>query len=507
MNKTRLVFLLIILAVCCLLAALVNLLLLEVPSDLPFHLFHISLLIFSLVFMLEFRKITDFFSRTYFWFGPRQAFRVGLLTLVFIFALLISYQKPLRFDWTEEGVHTLDPASLKLWDSLDFSLEVYSDPIADSGSHRLIKQFLESLGSSMPEVQIDWIHPLKEPGKLGSRGIKTLPAWVVTLKDKGSLTLERHQLMTRSRGTGGRVRFLGETALNQALMRLNNRQKLTLSWPSKTLLPVFDPSPGGYSELLSMFKADGYQCLTTNTLSLSPNPVMVFLPDSPLPVAQQKLLMQRKKASLATVLIYETQPQDPLRQAHETWKLNFYPHPVADPLRPVGRELSWVRPQSQGHPITQGLDLLRFPVIFAGVSSFSCSGSKMKPVLKSSAISWSERSLEGSGLPIFNPDQDLKGPLSLVCELAPGFLLIGDQDFLSNQFLELAGNRSLILNALNHSLNKPELLGQRVRELEVRRIQSTHQTNKVFIVFTLILLPAVCFSIAAILYLLGQRNT
>jgi hypothetical protein len=498
MKSSQIALLLTVIALGCLLAALANLLLLETASDLPFHLFQLSLLIFSLALFLEFKRISNYFSRSYFWFGPRQALRVGALVLITILSLYTSYQRPNHFDWTAEGIHTLNPASIALWKPLDFSLELFSDPVATPGHHRALKQFLQSLGSANQKTKIQWIHPLKEPGKLRLRGIKTLPALVVTLKKQGFLTLDRHQLFMRSRRG---LKFLGESALNRALIRLSNRQNLMLSWPGKSTLPSLDPSPNGYSELISILRADGYQSSTTDTLPLSSTPLLVFLPEQPLTKSQQNLLIQRKKLSFPTLLFYDTQPQDPMALAHQYWKLNFYPHPVADPLRPVGRELSWIRPTPQSHPITRDLDLMRFPVIFPGSASFSCARSPARSILKSSAMSWVERTLTGLKLPVYDPDQDLKGPLSLACELSPKFLLFGDQDFLRNQFLELAGNRTLILNALHHSLKRPEFLGQRYQEIEVRRIQANPETNRIFIVSTLIILPAFCFGLATILYL------
>ena len=83
---------------------------------------------------------------------------------------------------------------------------------------------------------------------------------------------------------------------------------------------------------------------------------------------------------------------------------------------------------------------------------------------------WAVRDFERAAKPDEppNPQQDRKGPVAVMAAASwstpkgeARLVVVGDSDFAANSFLDLLGNRALVLNAVAWSVSAGELIGAR----------------------------------------------
>ena len=147
------------------------------------------------------------------------------------------------------------------------------------------------------------------------------------------------------------------------------------------------------------------------------------------------------------------------------------------------------------HPITQLLIDNQITALFGQprtirVDPTSENDSRLQilPLIGTSEKSWAERDYRTQNPPTFNADRDQPGPLSIATvstrssgtELGitiPGgrMVVFGNSDFISNNRLEVLGNRTLLINSINWALDRENLLDIPVRQLESYQVVISEQ--------------------------------
>jgi ABC-type uncharacterized transport system involved in gliding motility auxiliary subunit len=127
-------------------------------------------------------------------------------------------------------------------------------------------------------------------------------------------------------------------------------------------------------------------------------------------------------------------------------------------------------PTYLSHPITASSNT---PALFAVARSLEPQpGSEWhaSAVAASYPDAWAMRDFERAAKPDEppNPQQDRKGPVAVMAAASwstpkgeARLVVVGDSDFAANSFLDLLGNRALVLNAVAWSVSAGELIGAR----------------------------------------------
>jgi ABC-type uncharacterized transport system involved in gliding motility auxiliary subunit len=176
------------------------------------------------------------------------------------------------------------------------------------------------------------------------------------------------------------------------------------------------------------------------------------------------------------------------------------------------------------HPITELLIDYQITALFGQPRPVRTDpGSLKDPRLKVSQIigtsdqSWGERDYRTQDTITFNPERDLKGPVSIAAvstrsadtELGisiPGgrFVVFGNSDFITNNRLRAFGNRTLFFNSINWALTKNSLLNIATQPLESYQVvMSERDLNRLLLYYGCI--PAATAFLGLLIFFIRRR--
>jgi ABC-type uncharacterized transport system involved in gliding motility auxiliary subunit len=138
-------------------------------------------------------------------------------------------------------------------------------------------------------------------------------------------------------------------------------------------------------------------------------------------------------------------------------------------------------------------------------------GVKHTKLATTSSSSWGDADLQGltsSQPPAFNPETDLRGPLTLAIaiegELKPKLressdhsirdarlVVFGDSDFANNQLLSMQGNADLFLNAVSWALDEGAKISIRPKERGYRPLTLSASEGHWIKILSLLIIPGV----------------
>lgn len=495
-----------------LVAAFGSLMLVDKFSPVPFNLFYLGTLLFCLACALEFRNIVKFLRRKYYWISSRQILRFAVTTLIAILLMVMSFDRKNLHDWTAQQFYSISDQNIDFLQKYKFELTIIASRTEHREFFETLERFTDSLQSRLPSLKIQWIDPIQQPSMIDKLKIRTLPCMIVHEQniETDRIILGKSRLMPKDFRQENRSRFLGEPALIQALVQLKNPKKLQIvflgqktafgSTPETALL---DESPPGYAALKDILDQDGFEVSSAETIKKSSDPMIVFLPLNPLSEINLNALSKRLVEGLPTLLLHESQPINPLTELGQKYGIEFLRYPLIDHIRKYKNDLTLIAPYYEDHALTAGLSNRSEPVILQGASAFrSTTGSKL---LISSRVSWLETNLSKLEDPRFDNSEDINGPLAIMIEHPHKILWMADQDFLNNRYLGLPGNRSFALHIAHYLSGQIDLINQRGKTLEGRYLGSVQQLNRQFIVIIFLVMPSLCFVLAASLMWLKTR--
>lgn len=494
-------------------AAFGSLLLVEKFSPIPFNLFYVGTLFFCLACTLEFRNIIKFLGRTYYWISFRQIIRITTTLFIAFLLMILSYKRHQLYDWTAHQFYSLNDQNVQFLKQHSFQLTVIANRVENRKFFETMERFTNSIKSQTPSTKIDWIDPIQQPSAIDKLKIKTIPCLIVHEgpPHNNRVILTKSRLMPRDFTKENRLRFLGEPALMQALVQLKNPSRIHLAFLSQSIsfadkrdTSILDESPNGHAALKDILEQDGFEVLSSAEIKKTSEPMIIFLPSSPLNEQVTKGIERRITENMPTALLLESQPLNPIPKTFQKYGIKFLRYPVVDHMRKYKNDLSLIAPFYEDHQMTAGLSSRSEPVILQGASAFDItSGSKL---LNSSRVSWLETDLRKLENPQFNLGQDQKGPLSIMIEQPKHIFWVADQDFINNRYLGLPGNRNFTLHLAHYLSGQLSLINQRGKTLEARHLNSVQQVNRQFIVLVFLVLPSLCFVIAISLVWLKSRR-
>lgn len=142
---------------------------------------------------------------------------------------------------------------------------------------------------------------------------------------------------------------------------------------------------------------------------------------------------------------------------------------------------------------------------------------KVTQIIGTSGESWAERDYRTQDPMQFDPERDLKGPITIATvstrsagtELGitiPGgrFVAFGNSDFITNNRLRAFGNRTLFFNSMNWALSRNSLLNIATRPLESYQVvMSERDLNRMLLYFTII--PGAIALLGLFIFLIRRR--
>jgi hypothetical protein len=495
------------LSLAALIASFATLLLSETPSSVPVYLFYISSLLFSLMLFWEFRNLVAVFSRSWYWFSLRHLLRVFVIFGIFVALMFITARQKKMFDFTEESFYSLSADSISFWSGFDFKLTVVASQQEHASFYVALQRFSELINSHFPDKKVEWLDPVRTPGRVKELNISEIPCLLLELNGE-KMPISSNRLFSSPRA-GREAEFHGEAVLTESIARLQNKKEVYLYSPAEGRAPFLNSAPVGFAGVIELLRREGFlpEVIASLPPAESETALLVFLPIEPLPVSEQQKILQRKERQAPTILFFEAQPQNPLPQMAEAWQIDFLGFPVIDLQRHFRNEATFIAALETDHPINAGLGVRQNPPVLPGTTAFIPVSGELNPVLKTSDLSWAKTVFDAQeSFPRFDPEHDIKGPLTAAVDAGGRTLLFADTDFLRNQFLVLGGNQNLLLNSVHYVCGNLELMCSRGRLMRNRELNMPTPAKKRMYVVMIFVVPFLLLTLAVILHFAGCRD-
>lgn len=381
---------------------------------------------------------------------------VGLLVLV----NYLAAQHRVRRDFTAGGKYSLSPQTEKTLARLPHPVKVTAFVKDDLAQRVRIKNMLEQYAFQGKNFSWEFSDPDKDPETARTLGVTEYNTYVMTGKEG---RVERF--------TGG----VNEEKLTNALIRLTDEKQKTLYFAKgHGEGGLDDAGPQGFSGVKELLAGQSYK---TAELLLFQEGEVPASASAVIIAGPQKELMDAERAKLDAYLarggsvLFMAEPFT--LKTSPAWLAGYGITPqhdiVVDKASQLvgGGVLSPIAVAYSEHPVTRGFRTMTlFPTAFSLLTGKGVAGGEAVTLVETSPETWGETGeaeLRKSGSVRFDKESDHPGPLTLAAVAnvppkdvkegqasTPGKLIVvGDADFARNAYLNIAGNRDFLMNAVN----------------------------------------------------------
>jgi hypothetical protein len=434
------------------------------------------------------------------------AFIKLLVGLLIIFSLAwLSQQYSFKADLSSHGRNTLSPEATTVLRSLQGPLNITAVVQNNPELHRRIEKEIEPLQQTQANITLEFI-----------------TAQMRITQDKTELD-QSGQLELTYKGQQEILRSLNETDLIAAIRRLiRGDQRWVVFIEGHGEKSLFDKTATGYEKLDTLLKKQGYHRQSLNLVKIPDIPANTSLlvlaaPHQPiLPGELDVITHYLKKGGN---LLWLKEPHQPIKALQALIPLDFLPGVVISNNKNMRKVLGIQHPavipvvDYGNHEITQGL---QGQSLLAVAGSMRFNGEmpwQATNLLLSLPESWNETG-DLQGHVQFNQDAgEVSGPLSLgialsrsINEQTQHIAVIGDSDFLSNDYLGYGQNPTFAANLfrwLSGDSTSPTIP---VRPVPDAELNISHSTLLGFTVLFIVILPLTFIAFGIRLWIRRRRG-
>lgn len=455
--------------------------------------FNLSLVIVGAVLLLA--AIALNFNSILAFFGGRSG-RLGTNTLLLSIAVLailsilnfLGFRHHKRFDLTTEKLYTLSDQSRKILTGLQKDVKIIRfEKTDDQRLSDLMSEF-KYAGSRVSYERID---PQQKPEVARQYNVQRMGETIVAAGDR----IERPQ-------------NTDEQDLINAIMKVTRDKLKTICFVDGHGEKDLSGSDAeGFGSMDKALKNENYETKTVNLVSSNqvPSECSVLIVAGP-----KKTLFPQEAAMIGkfldeggkVFLMIDPETDPGVGDVLKAWNIVAGNDTVID-VSGVGR-LFGTGPAVPlvgnygSHPITK--DMTRtatfFPLARSVKTGDSAKGETLfTEILKTSDASWAETELKGNEAK-FDEGKDTKGPVNLGVAASKKFgdkesrlVVIGDSDFATNNYVRLAGNADLFLNATNWLAQDEDLISIRPKSATNRSVTMTESQQRWMFWLTVLLMP------------------
>jgi ABC-type uncharacterized transport system involved in gliding motility auxiliary subunit len=387
-------------------------------------------------------------------------FVIGLLVVIGLLAWL-STRYSMESDWTRGGRNTLALDSRQLLDEMPGAVHITAFATEGNVVREHILDLVSRYQRYKPDIELQFVNPDAEPERTRDLGI----------------TLDG-ELLIAYQGRSEKIQSLSEQSLSNALLRIARQNERKVAYLSghgeRDLQGQANHDLGQFGKLLEQ------KGISLVRLNLAEHPsipddinlLLIADPRVPLLSGEVHLLNSYVKQGGNLLWLAEPGSHNGLQPLAETLGVEFLPGVVVDAttqLFGIDNPAFAIIPNYPMHPITRELTSLSLFPESAALEVNAPDDWQVEPLLTTLERAWTEIG-ELSGTIQFDQDSDERmGPLDIGFVFSRArqdksddsdgdhgeqrVVVIGDSDFLSNNYLGNAGNIELglsLLNWLNH---------------------------------------------------------
>lgn len=534
-----------------------------------FVLFSGVFLVVSLVSLLLFfyfapfkpiKKLKQIFFQ-WRWSSWKNAFLLKLwLGAFFVYAIFLFKVVDLNWDFSKEGIFSLDDASKQVASAIEQPVEVLYFSLPSSEEYQEVQRVLENFAKENKNISVRFIN-LAKGVELANRFKVSSRGEVVFLVDgKAVERIVPADLLPQRISTWGSVEniFNYEQSFRQTFSAINQKYFLK----EKTYLVTFVsgqfPTENGkaensfkgrlndwvsnwssFAELLSRsgFDVQFLNWKSDDEKSFFNSDVVVLDGGSFFSSKLKGALSQYLQNGGNALVLLNPSATDKgggLTSDNlfllDIFKLNSSGGLVVD-RENVSPYLSFLTEQSPppalpgyphlfyaDHPITASLKKNSLPPFFGGATGFFLQEGKKKrlslfnpksvdPLIFPSATAWLEKNykkeMEENGTVVFNPGVDSSSEKWMGAAIDFGLdykssraVVVGDTEFLKNGLINLAGNRMLAFNMIKWLVKKDDELAIAFKKRYWQPVSYSSIQKTFFLIFCIAILPLLIFFFA-----------
>ena len=444
-------------------------------------------------------------------YGSNTVAFVALVAAILGGVNWMANRYPKRLDVSKDARFSLADQTRKILGGLQSDLTL-TYVQRNSASATSVKDTLREYQAASPRVKVEYLDPLKEPGKVRALEVTQLPTIIVALGER------REKVLSDT-----------EQDITNAILKLTRNVKKTVCFASgEGESDVDDPSEHGYSGVKSAITKSQYETKRVVLLQEQkvPEDCTVLVVAGPtkdlLPEAAGYIKAYVKAGGKAMLM------SDPVEKGpspnYESIFTEFGVKPGADVLvdaSGVG-QLFGTGPYM---PIVTDYPYHEISKDLKGMMSAFDMARSMTPVTpapdgviaqelgRTSGRSWGESDVTLKE-PVTFTDKDARGPLNVAVAVtiratppaAPGaspappgetpgdtkegrIVAVGDSGFGSNTLLTFQGNQDLFLNMISWLAQDSDLISIRPKDPDVHKLDLTMGEQRNVLIFSLLLLP------------------
>lgn len=410
----------------------------------------------------------------------------------------LGYRHYHRADWTAAKMYTLSDKTLSTLKALQNEVRVVVFMTPQTPLFEDTKELLQRYAAATPKIKVEFIDPDREPLRTQQLaqefGVSAANTLVFAAADRKkyvtSEQLAEYDYSGFQMGQQPRMKgFKGEEQFTAAILGVDStRQPKTCFVSGHGERPLDDFGRDGLSQFKEALLRDNIQAesvtLFSGAVAEGCDVLVIAGPTAPYTEVEKTALRSylggggRLLVMLDPMLGGQQQPSG-LESLLKDHGVEVQDSVVVDPARRLPFfDLSAVYASDfRSHPVTTGLEGLAvlLPVV-RSVTTVEADGITSAILLTTSEAGWGETDLTrllASG-EAGKDDADVPGPVSLAVaadaengeEGGWRLVAVGDADFLTNDYLVNAGNRSFALNAVSWLVQRDAALGIAPREPE-----------------------------------------
>ena len=430
--------------------------------------------------------------------ATKRSFDYSLLAIpLLILAILVtiqvlSYRFTLRADLTDRKLHSLSEKSLKVLGQLDGSpLKATAFFLTDDYNRESTRDLLDQYRQSYSGFHYELVDPSKNPRLVEKYEVGSNGTIVLQYQDQETKVVSQE-----------------EEAITNAIHRLSVNSTSRVYF----LSGHGEKTPEeGFTELAAALQEEHYE---TNELLLLREERIPENADC-IVIAGLREALSDHEISLVTdyfenggSVLFMADPyrrtglEEYLRESGISLGIDTI---VDERSKVMGGDYLFPIVSDYGrHTITESIDLISFFPIARSltVAEELPENSKITVLARTGADTWAEMDYKalGEGQTRFDPDVDISGPLTLGIALSINdsegenggrMVVFGDSDFADDDYLDVSGNRDIIMNTFAWLTSDPSLIGIRSRDPSHTPIILTEGQTRTVFWLLIVFLPAV----------------
>lgn len=419
------------------------------------------------------------------------------LSIAIVAALgFFAARNPVRFDWTETGVHSLSDQTKKLLAGLERDVEVTA--LYGRVEQIQVEPILERYGYESERFRYTLADPNERPDLVESLGIdrERLAQGIlhVAIGDEQTVVDE-----------------VSEQAMTNAIVKITRTgEKKVYFLTGHNERPVEGPGadePTGFGRAAEALANENYTVAplllaTSGAVPEDADALVIAGPTRPHLPQEEAAIERYLEAGGSVLVMVDPNANTNLYGGLARWGVDLGADVIVDRLQALfGRATTPLVAEYPAHPINEGL---REPTVFHQARSVRArpdARDRFDEIARTSAESWAERDLS-DGRAERGPD-DLAGPVPVAVagtfavagteengEGEGGRLVVfGDSDFVTNQLIDAYRNRDLFVNSVNWLLGDVEAISIRPSLARASRFNPSQEQFGTIRYLSLFVLP------------------